>query len=204
VPDRPPARRRTISRSLLRAVGRHRKTDAHTIGTVVSDLGDRSFGWSIVLFALINLLPLPIGANMVTSIPLLLLTGQMALGLRYVGLPDFIKRRRVPRNRFRGAVIRLRPLLRSIEKVIRPRRLWLFQPRAERGIGILLFAVSCALFLPIPLSGYIPAIALLVTSLGLVERDGTLVLIGMAIGIVAIVVTLAILAMLLIGATTIF
>lgn len=133
---------------------------------------------------------------MVTSLPLLLLTGQMALGLRHVGLPAFIKRRRVPRNGVRRTVIRLRPLLRPIERVLRPRRLWLFQPPTERRIGALLFIVSLALFLPIPLSGYLPAIALLVTALGLVERDGTVTLIGMAIGVAAIIVTLVVLALL--------
>ena len=201
--DQPLGTRASISRSLLRAFNRYRQIDEISVGTILSELGDRSFGWSILLFALVNLVPLPIGSNMVTSLPLLLLTGQMALGLRHVSLPDVIMRRRVPRNRFRRTVIRLRPLLRPIERVLRPRHLWLFQPRTERRIGVLLFAVSLALFLPIPLSGYIPAIALLVTALGLVERDGTVALIGMAIGVIAIIVTFVVLSMLSIGAKAI-
>ncbi len=195
--------RGSISRSLQRAFSRYRQIDAVSVGTILSDLGDRSFGWSILLFSLINLIPLPIGSNMVTSLPLLLLTGQMALGLRHVGLPDFINRRRVSRNGFRRTVIRLRPLLRPVEKLLRPRRLWLFQPRTERRIGAFLFAVSVVLFLPVPFSGYIPAIALLVTSLGLVERDGTVTLAGMAIGVISIIVTLVVVAMLSIGANAI-
>lgn len=199
MPDQPSAGRGSISRSLLRAFGRYRKTDAVSIGTILSELGDRSFGWTILLFSLVNLVPLPIGSNMVTSLPLLLLTGQMALGLPHVGLPGVITRRRVPRNGVRRTVIRLRPLLRPLEKIMRPRRLWLFQPQSERGIGALLFAVSVALFLPIPFSGYIPAIALLVTSLGLVERDGTVTLIGIVLGVAAMAVTLVVGALILIG-----
>ena len=52
-----------------------------------------------------------------------------------------------------------------------------------------LFCVALALFLPIPLSAYGPAIALFVTGFGLVERDGLVTLVGVALGMAAIVVT---------------
>lgn len=192
-----------MSRSLLMALRRRRgqadqgpedagqaQDDRRSLGAILSELGDRSFGWSIIVFALVNLLPLPFGSNIVTALPLLLLTGQMVLGFSYVRLPGFIARRRVPRRGFQGVVLRFRPVLWRIERVIRPRFAWLFTPRAERIIGAWLFVVSAALFLPIPFSGLISAFALLVAGIGLAERDGGVVCAGLAVGVLAIAVTL--------------
>src|SRR3546814_21177648 len=49
---------------------------------------------------------------------------------------------------------------------------------------------SDLLFLPIPLSGFIPAFALFIAGVGLAERDGVVTLLGLAIGLASIAITL--------------
>lgn len=188
LPDRAPPLRR-LSRRLFRVAGERGAPGDLTLGEVISGLGDRSFGWLILLFSLINLMPWPPGSTLILGIPLVLVTGQMALGLRQVRLPSFITRRQVNRKTFQRVVLRLRPLIRPIERVVRPRHEYVFAPGPERALGVFLFCVAVALFLPIPLSAYGPAIALFVTGFGLVERDGLVTLAGAALGVVAIVVT---------------
>ena len=190
--DQTEGTRRTMSRSLLMAL-RRQQPDASAVplGGVLADLGNRSFGWSILLFGLVNLIPMPIGSQMLTGLPLLLLTVQMVLGFSHVRLPGFVNRRRVSRRRFQEAVLRLRPVLRPLERVIRPRLAWLFARRSERLIGIFLFLVAVALVLPIPLSGFISAFALFITGVGLAERDGAITLLGLAIGLAALAVSTA-------------
>ena len=184
---------RPLSRRLVRAAGREPDSaDAMTVEALLRTLGDRSLGWCMVLFALVNLLPMPLGGTMVTSLPLLVVTAQMALGARELRLPAAMMRREIARRRFQRLVMRLRPLMRPIERIIRPRHGWMFSRRNERLIGVALFAVAVALFLPFPLSGWLPAIALLVTGLGLVERDGLVAIAGLAIGLVSLVVTVAV------------
>ncbi|MEJ2015999.1 MAG: exopolysaccharide biosynthesis protein, partial [Limibacillus sp.] len=56
-----------------------------------------------------------------------------------------------------------------------------------------------ALFLPIPLSGYGPAIAIFISSLGLVERDGVVLMIGLAVGVLAVVITIVMALLILFG-----
>ena len=192
--------RRSLSWSLLRAVGRYRHLQVVPLGRILADQGQRSFGWSILLFSIVNLLPLPFGSNVVTAIPLLLLTGQMALAYPFVRLPAFITRRAVSRRGFQRVVLRLKPLLRPVERVIRPRPPDLFGLEAERWIGGFLFLVSAALFLPIPFSGLISATAMLVTAMGLLERDGVVTLLGLGLGLVAILVTAAAATALFLGA----
>jgi hypothetical protein len=162
-----------------------------TLGELVSGLGDRSFGWCIVVFALVNLIPVPFG-SMVMALPLMLATAQMTLGLPELRLPQPLMQRRIDRRRFQAAVMRVRPLLRPIERLVRPRHPGVFGRQGERAIGALLLAVSIALFVPFPLSGYLPALALLVTGIGLVERDGLVALAGLALGTVAVAVTAAV------------
>lgn len=162
-----------------------------SIGDILAEMGNRSFGWSIVFFALVNMMPLPLGANMVLAPPLMLLTAQMALGFSFVRLPDLVNRQQIPRRGYQRSILRMKPVLRRIERVVRPRRLSLFEARSERLIGGFLFLVSCALFVPIPLSGYFSALSLLVAGVGLAERDGTVTLFGLGIGVLAIAVTMS-------------
>ena len=189
-----------MARTLFRAAGRRAKTDLVSIGELIAGLGDRSFGWSILLFALVNLIPMPIGTNMITALPLILLTGQMAAGFDHVRLPRLITRRGINRRGFQRVVLRLKPVIRLIEKIVRTRHVWLFRPKNERMVGLLLLAVSLALFVPIPLSGFIPAAALFVTSFGLIERDGIVTLAGIALGVISIIITLVVGGMLVVGA----
>jgi hypothetical protein len=190
-------KRKTVSRLLFRAAGRPAESrpaddDTVTVGTMIVALGDRSFGWTMLLFALVNMVPMPIGSTLITAVPLMLLSGQMALGFRHIRLPEFVSRISVGRRRFKSLVLRLKPALRRIERVVRPRLLWLFSRRNERLVGAVLFAVACALFIPLPGSGFIPATALLISSIGLVERDGLVLSGGLVLGAVSIVITIAV------------
>ncbi len=198
--DRPQDRPEPLSRRLLRAGGRRGESGTQTLGEVIEGLGDRSFGWLILIFATINLLPTPPGSTVVLAMPLLIVTAQMALGLGRIRLPGVIARRRVDRRAFQRMVLWLRPLIRPVERLVRPRLPRLFTPGSERTIGGFLFCVSAALSLPIPISVYLPAIALFVTAIGLVERDGAVTLAGLAIGLVAIAVTATLAMMIVTGA----
>jgi hypothetical protein len=108
-----------------------------------------------------------------------------------VWLPGFVTRRRVGRKTFQRVVLRLRPLIRPVERMVRPRHQWVFAPGPERALGVFLLCVAIALLLPIPLSAYGPAAALFVSGFGLVERDGLVTLAGVGLGVVAIAVTVA-------------
>jgi hypothetical protein len=111
-----------------------------------------------------------------------------------------VTRRQISRRGFQKLVLRLSPLLRPVERIVRPRYEHMFTPRQEQAVGLLMFAVALALFVPIPLSGYIPAIALFLVGFGLVERDGLVVLGGAMLGMVAIAVTIAVASMIFLGA----
>lgn len=192
-------RKRTLSRVLHRAIGQRRKASMVTVGTIVSGLGDRSFGWLLLIFTLVNLMPLPYGATLVTALPLLGLSAQMVLGRQHVWLPERLTQRSLSTETIQRTVIRLRPLMRPLERFLRRRHEWVFTGTRERWLGAWLFLVSFALFLPLPLSGWVPALAVFVMAVGLIERDGAVTLAGAVLGACGVVLTVVVVVSLLLG-----
>src|SRR3546814_15936958 len=82
----------------------------------------------------------------------------------------------------------MKPVLRPLERIIRPRLAWLFERHSERLLGAFLFLVAFALFLPIPLSGFIPAFALFIAGLGLAAHDGVVTLLCLPTGLASLAI----------------
>lgn len=192
--------RRRLSRRLVRAAGGPAAIERMSVRELMDTLGDRSFGWCLIVFALLNLIPLPIGANMITSLPLILVTAQMALGMERVRLPEIVMRRTFKRRSFQKLVLRLGPLMRPIERMTGLRLPMMFSTTQERLLGVFLLVVSLVLFLPVPVATWLLAISLLISGVGLVERDGLITLAGVVFGCLSIAATVAIGIMVLHGA----
>lgn len=196
-------RRPSLSLPILRTSRTQHRDGAVTLGSLLSALGGASFGWAIVVFALAALLPLPPGSTLLTALPLLMTTAQMMLGFRHVHLPGPLARIAIDPERLRRTVLGLRPVTRRLERVLRPRLSALVARRNDRVMGALLFVISLALFLPVPLSAWFPAISLFVVGVGLVERDGLVVALGLGLGLASVLLTAAIVASVVMGAEAI-
>lgn len=186
----PPGRRPSLSMPIIRIAADLNGTGTLTVGNLLAALGERSFGWAIVLFSLLTLLPLPPGSSLITGLPALLATIQMALGFHYVRLPGRLARIRIKHDTLRRTLLRLRPVTRRLERILSPRYGRMFSARLEQPLGIMLFIISVALFLPVPLSGWFPAISLFIVGVGLIERDGLVVILGLVSGTIAVLLTL--------------
>ena len=193
-------RRPSLSLPILRTSRTQHRAGTLTLGNLLTELGETSFGWAIVVFSLLTLLPLPPGSTLITALPLMVTTGQMALGYPHVKLPAPLTRLRLDPVKLRRTVLRLRPVTRRLERVLTPRYTALFARCNERVLGAALFVIAFALFLPIPLSGWFPAISLFVFGVGLVEQDGLVASIGLALGGMSVLLTAAILTSLAAGA----
>ncbi|PIL21336.1 exopolysaccharide synthesis ExoD [Puniceibacterium antarcticum] len=195
-----PQKRPSLSLPILRTSRDQHRAGTLTLGNLLSAIGETSFGWAIVLFSLITLLPLPPGSTLLTALPLLVTTVQMSLGYPHVRLPGPLARLRLDQGKIRVAILRLRPVTRRLERILKPRYAALFTRRNERLIGVLLFIIAFALFLPVPLSGWFPAISLFTIGVGIVERDGLVTAAGMVMGAASVVLTATILLWLAAGA----
>lgn len=157
-----------------------------SVANILERAGDRAFGALLFVFAFPNVVPMPPGASAVLGLPLVLLAGQFLCGRKTPWLPRVIRKRAVPRRDFATLLVRISPVLRRIERVLRPRFGLLVGPAAERIIGLVLLVLSVILFLPIPLGNMLPAAAICLISLALIEHDGLIVVVGAILAALAI------------------
>ncbi|WP_430912802.1 exopolysaccharide biosynthesis protein [Methylobacterium sp. sgz302541] len=161
--------------------------DRLTVGDVVAVLKDRAFALLVVLLGLPNCLPMPPPIPLLCGLLLLLVAVQIVAGMSTPWLPRALLSRSIARADVERAVNRAVPLLRRLERWSRP-RLSIFETAlGMRGVGLILLTLSMALIVAAPVVGQIPlGLAVCLVGLGLVERDGVVVLAGLAIGTVGV------------------
>jgi len=155
-----------------------------TVGEMLEAFDSRAFGAMLLVFGLLNTLPLPPGSSTLLSLPILFLAPQIAMGADTPWLPRRLIEKPLKRRDLRGLFRRLAPIVRSMELITRPRLRPMFAPLGERAIGVVCTLLALVLVLPIPLGNLAPGATVAVLALALLQRDGFLALLGylMALG----------------------
>ena len=180
----PEARISAILQTLVRNAG-----DRLTVQDIVSVLRDRAFAILVVLLGLPNCLPMPPPIPLVCGLLLALVAAQIAAGRASPWLPGALLKRSIPQDAVERAVGRALPVLEKLERWSKPRLEFLDSPLSLRLIGLLLFGLALGLLVAAPVIGQIPlGIAVCLIGLGLVERDGILVIVGLAFGALGLAV----------------
>jgi hypothetical protein len=156
---------------LLRGVAGEETRDRISIGDLVVAMQDRALAALLFIFAFPNCLPTPPGTSSLLGLPLIFLAAQLALGRR-PWLPKVIAARSMSRRDFATLIDKANPWLMRAERLLRPRLGLLSRPPVEYIVGVTCFVLAIILFLPIPLGNILPAMAICVFSLGILERDG--------------------------------
>ena len=165
-----------------------------TVEKIVNSIGSTSFGTSLMVFALPEVLPIPIpGISAIVVLPTGVVSAQMAAGHRQITLPKFILERSVPRKALAAAIHAILPALKRAESVTKPRWEWATSPAAQRLLGVFIFVLAAAIAVPIPGFNMPQAIAIFIIGLGLVEKDGKLVCLGVVVGILSLILLGAVL-----------
>lgn len=175
------------TRALLDGIAAGDPDESLRLGDLFQGLGDRAFGMLLIAATAPAFIPIP-GLAGALSGPLVMLVGvQLLLRLRQPWLPGFVARRGPRRSTMARLRDLLAPWLGRLERLIRPRLTvvldhWLL----DVVTGLLVIALGLLLSLPIPFTNYVLAALLLLFALALLERDGVLMLVAWAAGLVAI------------------
>ncbi|WP_246526795.1 exopolysaccharide biosynthesis protein [Plastoroseomonas hellenica] len=97
--------------------------------------------------------------------------------------PRSLAQRRFEPRRLRAIVTRVVPVLRWLERIVRPRWTTPFQT-TKRVVGAAVALLALALLVPVPLSNLVPAVAMGLVAIAYVEEDG--LLLSVALMIVAV------------------
>jgi hypothetical protein len=181
-PASPPAAGRSPRRTKLSAILSEIAADATrervSVGDLLRTMHGRAIAALMLIFAFPNVLPSPPGTSGILGLPLVYLASQMMLG-RLPWLPGFIANRSVARADFGAMVSRVGPVLAWAERLLKPRLPFLVNSGTERIIGAVCLVLAVILLLPIPFGNMLPALAICIFALALLERDGAWVLAGL-------------------------
>jgi hypothetical protein len=190
-----------ISEILDGLAGAKRKTVS--VQDVLEAFGDRAFGALLFVFAAPVALPMPPGVSAILGAPLLFITAQLMVGRRTLWLPKALADRTMTRTDFVALMGKLSPYLTWLERRLKPRFTYLYNPWLDRVTGLICLVLAIIVFLPIPFGNMLPALAISAFGLGVAERDGVVGLFGGVMAVVSILV-LAVLSKALIAGFTAF
>jgi hypothetical protein len=164
--------------------------DRIAIGSIVAALKDRAYALLVVLLGLPNCLPMPPPIPLVCGLVLIFVALQMLTGRVIPWLPPALLSRSIGKPVLTRAVDRAVPLLVRLERISRPRLTVLGSRYAIPVIGLLILVLALGLVVAAPFIGQIPlGLAVCLVGLGLVERDGLLIIAGAAFGAVGLVLS---------------
>jgi hypothetical protein len=162
-----------------------------TLQTLIDAFGRNGFVLPFVLLLGVPALPLPTGgATHVMEIVAALLALQLIAGREQPWLPARWRRLELAGPRQQRFLAGLLKLIRRLERISRPRARFLFSHRLTNSIfGLLVLGGTAGAFLAPPFSGLdtLPALGVVVLSLGVLLEDVLIVLGGTAIGAAGIV-----------------
>lgn len=160
-----------------------------SVGDILDALDARAFGLATFAFALFSVIPMPPGIPTVVGIVLFIVSVQMVFGRQELWLPRFLTKRAFDRAGLVRELEKLQTRLEAVEKIARPRLIFLTGRLGTVLIGIVILIMAIVLILPLPPGGnFPPALACCVLGMGLAERDGLIVLIGLVASIAALFV----------------
>jgi hypothetical protein len=163
------------------------QADKVTIGDLQDAFGRRAFGPFLLVPALIAILPvvgaLP-GVSVGTALADLAVSAALALGHKRVNLPGWARRMAVARKPLRQSIKLIRPVSRWAGKVVKPRLQHVVNGQTRLLTGALAVVLSSLMLVGslVPGGSVVPALGMILLSLGLTSQDGVLILLSGALG----------------------
>lgn len=165
---------------------------ALTLGMLNTALHERGLGLFLFLFALPAALPLPgLGINTIIALPLLLISGHIALGKERLWLPRALNQKTIKTANLQKAILHAKPFIQKIEHIIRPRLGFITQGAVSQFVGLCAFIMAIYVAIPLPLTNTVPSFGLALIGIGMVMRDGLLIIGGLLVGLFWIVLLTA-------------
>lgn len=159
------------------------------VGKVMDAFASRGFGPLLLLPSLVTFLPtggIP-GIPAVCGVLIILIAVQVLLGRSQPWIPSRLAHLSVDRQRFVKLLEKSKGLTQKVDKLIRPRYQFLTSSIATRCEAVIIIALAASLIPlgPIPFAAAIPSGILVLISLGIVSKDGLLIMVGMALSAIA-------------------
>jgi hypothetical protein len=179
-----------------------------TLGSLVDAFGEKSFAILFVVLLGVPALPLPTGgATHVFEIIAALIALELVAGRHQVWLPQRWRALELAGERQQRFITSLMKLIRWLERHSRPRLAFLFGRRlSDLVFGLLVLGGTAGAFFAPPFTGLdtLPALGVVVLSLGVLLEDFLVAAVGTALGVAGVVLEIVLGAAAIHGLRTIF
>jgi hypothetical protein len=152
---------------------------------LLDSLETRSFAIVVLMLAIVSMAP---GVSIIAGLLNIILGVQMMAGRPAPAFPSRLGAYRLPTVYLSASVQRIIPVLRQVEKVIRPR--WATPPQTtKRAVGLIVVLLSVAVvFCPIPLSNIAPAFTIALIAVAYLEEDGMFLSVALGVAVAMLIV----------------
>lgn len=184
--DSPPESLKEVLDDLQAAVGEEGSAPPNmTLREVMASVGRASYGPLLLIIGLFAISPATIipGMTWLAAALMLLIAGQMALGMKHVWLPRWALDAKAPRSMVRLGVREAREWSLKIDGLLKPRLEFLARPPFVNVVAVLCIG-SALISFPlglIPFAPLAPGLAVVFFGLGMVARDGLWLGLGTAL-----------------------
>lgn len=158
-----------------------------SVSWLMNELGDRSFGVTLLVMAIIALMP---GASAFVGVLIAWPAIQLILGHDKAALPRLLARREVSVDRLARLIAVVVPRLAWVERLIRPRSPALFET-TRRMTGTAMLLLGLTLVSPLPFTHVVPALVIMMLALAYLEEDGLALLFALLAAFCSLAVTAA-------------
>ncbi len=143
---------------------------------------DSSYIATFATFCLVILpLPIPPGCSIILAIPAIFITAQMVCGKKQIWIPSFIANFKINKNIVRKIDGVSKAYLIKMESITKRRFVIFVSQRLDKVYNLLLFVMAISSAIPIPFVCMVPAFAGVLLSIGLIVRDGLLVVVSFVV-----------------------
>jgi hypothetical protein len=159
-----------------------------SVGEVVDTLGDTGLGLTLLLLMLPVFIAIPgLPVGIVFGFLVAVLGVQIMGGTDRLRLPGGVRARTLSAGQVRHVLLAALPWLARAERWLRTGRLaGLTSPSARRALGMVLVVQGAALAVPLPFGNHPPALAVTAIGLGLMERDGVAIALGLVLSVLGV------------------
>lgn len=154
-----------------------------TLGEFSDALGERVFGALLFALAIPVCMPFLYGVPQIVALPMLAIAAQMAAGRSHPWMPKSFRDRPLDKPSLVRIARWSKKWFGWLEALARPRLIFLSGPTAERFVGAIFVLFCASILVPLPATNTTPGIAIAIASIGLLTRDGLLVLAGLVLGV---------------------
>jgi hypothetical protein len=194
-PDRPagaPPRGADDQRPISRQLGDWLEGEGDkSLGGLIEVFEEKSFALLFILLLGVSALPLPTGgATHVFDVVTVIVAAQLVIGRDEIWIPRRWRRLPLAGPKQARFIRGLLKMIRFLERFSHPRLAFLFDHRLSNSVfGVLVIAFTAGAFFAPPFSGLdtLPALGVVLISLGVLLEDIVIVVLGVLVGIAGVI-----------------